>query len=588
MTALEIFGIISSMIGGLALFLFGMGTMSDYLGKMTGGVLNKVTGFITKNRFYAFLFGTALTSVVQSSSAVTVLTVGLVNAGIIQLGKVIGLIMGANLGTTATAWLLSLNALDGESLLMTLFKPSSFSPFLALVGIAMTMFARSEKRKTIGGALLGFAVMMIGMNMMGLAVSPLRSSPGLRSLLVRFSNPLLGFGFALLFTMLIQSSDATIGIVQAFALSVGIPFASAIPLICGAQVGTCITAIISSMGTSRNGKRAAFLNLFYNLLKTLPFMAVFYLLNAIFSFGFMQQSVGAIGIPLAHTSINLIGASIWLPLGNVIVALVDRVIPPSREEQEEQQNALKMLDPMLLKRPFFALSQTEQAVMILADTVREAFFTLTQHEDDPDSEARIRSLCKRSNEYREQIANYLTSISLQDLYHRNGPMLGLLQSCNTAFDRIGKVTLQILEQEKEALRTSDQLPDSMRLEKNVIGEAVKEILDTTCLGFQTKNPMLSTTVQLYREEVSQLNTRVNLRHIRNMHQSNENHELVTVLSDIIYAQERVIDCCDMVADALIRYGRMTGKKVSPTPVAVEERRRKIDALFKDKNDLLGL
>lgn len=588
MTALEIFGIIASMVGGLALFLFGMGTMSDYLGKMTGGLLNRVTGFITKNRFYAFLFGTALTAVVQSSSAVTVLAVGLVNAGIIQLGKVIGLVIGANLGTTATAWLLSLNALDGESLLMTLVKPSSFSPFLALVGIAMTMFSRSEKRKNIGGALLGFAVMMIGMNMMGQAVAPLRNGSGLKGMLVQFSNPLLGFGFALLFTMLIQSSDATIGIVQAFALSVGIPYASAIPLICGAQVGTCVTAIISSMGTSRNGKRTALLNLFYNLLKTLPFMTVFYLLNAVFHFDFMSQSVGAIGIPLAHTSINLIAAAIWLPLANVIVGLVNRTIPLSKEEQEEQQNTLKMLDPMLLKRPFFALSQTEQAIMILADTVREAFYALTQHDNDPDYEARVRALCKRSDEYRDQISSYLTSISLQDLHHRNGPMLALLHSCNTAFGRIGKVTLQILEQEKGALQTPDQLPQSMRLEKAVIGDAVNEIIDTTILGFQTKNPLLSTTVQLYREEISQLNTRVNLRHIQSMHRNGDDHGLVTALADTIYAEERVIDCCDIVADALIRYGRMTGHKVTPTPAEVEERRGKIEALFKDKNDLLGL
>ncbi len=588
MTALEIFEIVTSLIGGLALFLFGMGTMSDYLGKMTGGLLDKVTGFITKNRFSAFLFGTALTSVVQSSSAVTVLAVGLVNAGVIELGKVIGLIIGANLGTTATAWLLSLNALDGESLIVTLFKPSSFSPFLAIAGVAMQMFARSDKKKNIGGALLGFAVMMIGMNLMSQGVSPLRNAPALENMLLHFSNPLLGYGFAMLFTMLIQSSDATVGIVQAFALSVGLPFASALPLICGAQVGTCITAILSSMGTSRNGKRTAFMNLFYNLFKTLPFMAVFYLLHSLFHFDFMDKYVSAIGIPLAHTSINLIAVAIWLPLANVIVSLVKRIIPFSTEEQEEQKNRLTTLDPLLLKTPSFALGQAEQAILTLADTVRQAFSALLKKEDIPGYENDVKKLCKRSSEYQAQIDKYLTEIAMQELPDANGPTLALLHSANTAFGRIGFITLQIMEQSREMIQAMGQLPEAARREKDVIGEAIGEIIDTTIVSFQKKNPMLSTAVQLYREEITRMSTRLNLRHIQRMHQSEEEHGLSTLLAEAIYAEERTIDCCDIIADALLRYGAMTGANITPSPEDVQQRRAKIEKLFNDKYELLGL
>lgn len=588
MTAFEIIMVVTSMIGGLALFLFGMDTMSASLGKMTGGLLDKVTGFITKNRFCAFLFGAVLTAVVQSSSAITVLSVGLVNAGVIELGKAIGLIIGANLGTTATAWVLSLNALDGKSLLLTILKPSTFSPFLAIAGVGMAMFSRSEKNKNIGRAILGFAVMMIGMNMMSQGVAPLRNAPALKELLLHFSNPILGFGFAALFTMLIQSSDATIGIVQAFALSVGITYGSAIPLICGAQVGTCITAILSSMGASRNGKRTACLNLFYNLFKTLPILVVFYLLNSLFHFGFLQESVGAIGIPLVHTSINLIGAAIWLPAADVIVALTKRVIPFSKAEVEEQQNTLTILDPLVLATPSFALSQAEQAILMLADTVKQAFCALVYHKADPDHDAHITMLCNKSTEYQAQIDAFLTSIAQQDLHDENAPLLALLQSANTAFGRIGTITIQTMQKTRDMLQSFGPLPKSVLQEMDVICEANTELIEMTITGFQTKNPTLSTTTQLFREEITRMGTRVNLRHIQRMHQNEESHELSPLLVEAIYTEERVIDCCDIVSDALLRYGMQTGANVTQRPEEVQEKREKIERLFKDKYELLGL
>ena len=588
MSSIDVFLIVAALFGGLALFLFGMNTMSDSLGKMTGGFLDKVTGFITKNRFSAFLFGTGLTAVVQSSSAITVLSVGLVNAGIIALNKAIGLMIGANLGTTATAWILSLNALDGQSLFMTLLKPSSFSPFLAIIGTGLTMFSRSEKKKTVGSAILGFAVMMIGMNMMSQGVSPLRDVPALKDMLVGFSNPILGFGFALLFTLLIQSSDATIGIVQAFAITVGITYGSAIPLICGAHVGTCITAILSSLGASNNGKRTAFMNLYYNLFKTIPFMLVFYLLNAIFHFSFLDDSVGVIGIPFVHTLINLIAAAVWLPASNVLVSLAQRTIRLSKEELEEQENTLTMLDPLLMTNPSFALKQTDHAVSLLAETAGQAFYTLIHYKTEPDFESTLQSLCRKADTYQDQINGYLTQLSAQGIPEADAPEHTLLMNANTALGKIGAITKQILEGGGQIFRSEIKLPEESLTEMHVFAEAIYETLDITAIGFQRKDPTLSATVQLYREEITRMSTLVNLRHIESMHRKEADHSNSTLLTELLYTEERLIDCCDVVADALLKYAETKGDSKALHPADEETKRKQVRELFKDKYAMLGL
>lgn len=587
MTPIEIFLIVAALFGGLALFLFGMTTMGAALGKMTGGFLDKVSGFITKNRFSAFLFGAGLTAIVQSSSAITVLSVGLVNAGIIGLSKAIGLIIGANLGTTATAWVLSLNALDGQSFIMTLFKPSSFSPFLAIIGIALTMFAHSEKRKNVGYALLGFSVMMIGMNMMSQGVSPLRDVPALQNMLIGFSNPILGFGFALLFTMLIQSSDATIGILQAFAITIGIAYGSAIPLICGAHVGTCITALLSSMGATNNGKRTAVMNLYYNLLKTLPLLIIFYLLNGIFHFGFLNDSVGAVGIPLVHTLINVIGALVWMPAANVLVSLAQRTIKLSKEELEEQENRLAMLDPLLLANPSFALKQADTAVSLLAETTSGAFNTLSHYKTEPDFEETIRTLCRRSESYQDQINHYLTLLSAKGIRQADAPLHTLLLNANVAFSQIGSITKQILEEGKQIFRSEIPISEDSLTELRVFADAIYETIDITILGFQRKDPTLSSTVQLYREEITRLITLVNLRHIENMHRGNADHSNFSLLTDVLYAEERLIDCCDVVADAILKYAEAAGTN-KKQPADEDAKRTQIRRLFEDKYTMLGL
>ena len=401
MSAVSIFLIIATMVGGLALFMFGMNIMSKALSSLTGGALDNLLGIVTKNRFTAFLFGTCLTAIVQSSSTVSVLTVGLVNSGIIQLHQAVGLLIGGGLGSTATAWLLSLNALDGESLIMTIVKPSSFSPFLAIVGVAITMFAKKEKTVNIGYTLLGFAVMMIGMNLMSQGVAPLRELPAMQAALMSVSNPIVGFLVACGITVLIQSSDATVGMVQAIALSVCVTYGMAIPLICGAQVGTCVTAMISSLGTSNNGKRTALMNLYYALMKVIPFMILFYAADSIWHFSFLEGAVGGIGIPFCHSLINLFGAAIWIPFGGLIIFLANKTIPFSEEEKQAQENVLTMLDDNLLRNSSIALDQTDRAVGKLAATVGETMQLLLQY--DSDNEKKTRILLERVRQYRDQI-----------------------------------------------------------------------------------------------------------------------------------------------------------------------------------------
>ena len=582
MTTIEILMLISSMLGGLALFLSGMNTMSDSLASMTGGALDHLIDKVTRNRFLAFLFGAGLTALVQSASATTVLTVGLVNSGMIEFTKAIGLIIGANLGTTATAWLLSLNAIGGQSLLMTIIKPSFFSPFLAITGVVLTMFCRSKKKKDIGSALLGFSIMMIGMNLMSQAVAPLKEIPAITDLLVSFTNPVVGFLFACAFAMLVQSSDAVIGIVQAFALSVGITYGMAIPLICGAQVGTCITSLISSLGTSNNGKRTALLNLYYNLLKTIPFMVIFYLLNHFFSFGFLDQSVGGIGIPVFHTLINLFGTAVWLPLSNVIVRLAQKTIPLSEKEKQEQANTLTMLDENLLATPGLAIMQADKAVTLLSGTVSEAFLATTAMRQDPGMSDQAQILYERIRRYVEQINDYLTRISAREIGEEESATLALLMSGNTAFGRMGRVAERVLGMRYDIAGSASKITEQDRREIIIVDQAIHEVLQLTFRGYAARTPNVSRTIRFYTEEVMEIGDIVKKRFMQRFHEDGRQRSGSTLFTDICYAEEQLIDYCDMIADALIRYDRETGKTRQANTISDEQLRAQVHGIFRDK------
>lgn len=588
MSAVDILMVIASMAGGLALFMYGMNAMSKSLSTLTGGVLDKLLGVVTKNRFTAFLFGTTLTAVVQSSSAVSVLTVGLVNSGIILLEQAVGLLIGGGLGSTATAWMLSLNALDGESFIMTMIKPSTFAPFLALFGVAITLFVKKQKMNNIANAIVGFSVMMIGMNLMSQGVAPLKELPALKSALVSVSNPFIGFLVALAITMLIQSSDATIGIVQAFALSMGMTFGSAIPLICGAQVGTCITAMISSLGTSNNGKRTAIINLYYALLKVIPFMLLFYTVNAIWPLPLLEESVGGIGIPFCHTAINIFGALIWIPFGRFIVFLAKKTIPLSEEERLAQKNVLTMLDKNLLSNTAIALDQTDRAVCKLGNTVEEAMRLLLAFNLDDKDKTQI--LLNRIKQYRNQLDNYITKLSANVNDTKEAAYILLLTNATTAFGEIGAISEAILNYSSKLveLESSDMIRDTDRKEAIVLGESISEIIELTVMGYEKKNVRLSETIQNYREEIMRITDFIKERHYKRMHGEGGRLTTTTIVADICYTQERLVDYCDIIADSMIKYKKaVEGHKTQTVENALETKQR-IHTLFQDKYAMINI
>ena len=448
--------------------------------------------------------------------------------------------------------------------------------------------AYREIKKTVGTAILGFAVMMIGMNLMSQGVSPLKEVPALQNMLVSFSAPVLGFLFAAAFTMLLQSSDATIGILQAFALSMGVTYGMAVPLVCGAQAGTCITAILASLGGSNNARRTALLNLFYNLFKVIPFMLIFYLLNGALHFSFLESGVGSIGIPLFHSLLNLAAAAVWLPLADVIVKLAKRAVPYSAEEKEEQANVLTMLDPILLSNPGFALDQADKAVLALGEAAGEAFTVLSHLKKGPEIAEKVRILCKRTDTFREQIDRYLAEISMKHLQEKEAARLSLLLCANAAFGKIGTITGRVMDKSREYSGSEDLFSEAEQMEANMFASAINEIVAFTITGFESKNPALSNMIQIYREAITEMNAMVTIRHIRRVHQKEGKTVYSTIFTDICYAEERLIDCCDSIADALIEYAGATGNESGIPQAADAEKRKRIKQLFLDKYDILHL
>ena len=419
MDSLELFTLIAGLVGGLAMFLYGMNVMSGGLTKAAGGKLESVLAKVTEHPVIAYLFGVGVTALVQSSSASTVMVVGLVNSGIMTLKQAVNVILGANLGTTFTAWLLSLNAISSDNFFINLLKPKSFTPFLALIGIGLYMFSKSEKKRNIGTILLGFSVLMFGMSTMSDAVSPLKDVDEFKALLTTFSNPIIGFLVGILFTMLIQSSAGTIGVLQALSLSVKVKHSVAIPVVVGAEVGTCITAILSSFGANKNGKRTALMHLYFNIIKASLFMIIFYSLNAIIHFDFMDEKIGMAGIAGIHTLINLIGTPLMLPFSSVLVTLALKTIPIDEKEKKEQEEiqGIRTLDPLFLSNPPFALEQARQAAVTMAkitkDSLEKAMGLVSEYDEEIAGE--VEYMERQVDKYEDELGTYLMKINSHHL-----------------------------------------------------------------------------------------------------------------------------------------------------------------------------
>lgn len=556
MDSIAIFTLIAGLIGGLALFLYGMNIMSGGLTKASGGKLESILARITKNRWLAYLFGVGVTAVVQSSSASTVMVVGLVNSGIMKLTEAVNVILGANLGTTFTAWLLSLNAISSDNFFINLFKPMSFTPFLALAGIALLMFTKADKRKNLGIILLGFSILIFGMNMMSNAVTPLRSSPEFQSFLTAFENPLIGLLIGVLFTMVIQSSAGTIAVIQALSSTIFISYGMAIPVVIGAEVGTCITAIISSLGANKNGKRTALMHLYFNIIKAAAFMIIFYSLNMALHFSFLEQQASMVGIAFIHTAVNLVATPLMVPFSGILVKLALKTIPIDEKEREEQEEERRVaaLDARFLSTPAFALQQAKIAANDMADLSRDALekamgLFVNYDADAAEEVARIEN---RVDRYEDQLGTYLVRLSSADLNQSDSHELSIILHCITDFERISDHAYNLMLNARSMNEDDKHFSAKAQEEVRIFSDAVREIVDMSVKVFQNEDLVLAQSVEPLEEVIDGLHMEVRRRHIRRLRKGKCTIDLGFVLNDLGTDYERIADHCSNIAVCLLQ------------------------------------
>lgn len=545
---MDIFGVLT-LIGGLALFLYGMNVMGAGLEKMSGGRLERVLESLTSNPIKAVLLGAGVTAVIQSSSATTVMVVGFVNSGIMKLSQAIGIIMGANVGTTITAWLLSLTGIEGGSFFVQMLKPSSFSPILAMIGIIFIMSGKSDKKRDIGEILLGFTVLMFGMDAMSGAVKPLADVPEFTNLLTMFQNPILGVIAGALLTAIIQSSSASVGILQALSVTGGFTFGSAIPIIMGQNIGTCVTAMISAIGANKGAKRTAFVHLYFNLIGTIIFLVLFYAGNAIFSFPFTNDVVGAADIALVHSIFNIFTTVILLPFTKTLERLAYLTIPKTEDEKKTADDVFVILDERFLSSPAFAIEQCRSLVSQMAEMTKESFLEAMSVLTDY-SEEKVADVIDKENRvdtYDDKISAYLTRLSSENLSYSDSLRVTSLLHCITDFERISDHAINVVECAQQMNKDDLEFSKKGKEEMLLYGKAIEDILSRTTAAFVQNDQALAHTVEPLEEVIDELNKDVKKHHMKRLRKGKCTMELGLVLSDLAMNYERVADHCSNIA-----------------------------------------
>lgn len=553
---MDIFSVLT-MVGGLALFLYGMEMLGDGLKKASGGKLEMILEKLTSNKLMAVLLGAGVTAVIQSSSATTVMVVGFVNSGIMKLSRAVGVILGANVGTTITAWILSLAEIQGTTLFFKFLKPTSFSPILAIIGVFILMVSKSEKKKSVATIMVGFAILMFGMDTMSTAVEPLADMPEFANILLMFSNPVLGMLVGLILTAIIQSSSASIGILQALCVTGAVSFSSAIPIIMGQNVGTCVTALISCAGASRNAKRAALVHLYYNLIITISFMVIFYTLESFISFDFMGEAASAVSIAVIHTVFNIVAVIVTFPFTKILEKLVYMTLPvlPSEENTPEASKAeIQILDSRFLDRPRFALEQCKNAALDMADYAREGLFLSMQLIDKYDKKTaeEVIRLENLVDHYEDELGAYLVKLSSRHLSEKDSQELSVLLHCIGDFERISDHALNIMESAKEMYDKELSFSKKAQEELAIFTSAVKDIINTSIQTFKDEDLKLAAMVEPMEEVIDTLNAEVKKRHIKRLRKGKCTIEMGFVLSDITTNYERVSDHCSNIALCLLQ------------------------------------
>lgn len=545
---------ILNLLGGIALFLFGMHTLSASLEKLAGGKLETWLEKATSKPIKGVVLGAIITAVIQSSAATTVMIIGFVNSGLMKLSQAIGVIMGANIGTTATSWLLSLQSISGSDgfSFLNILKPTTFTPVLAVIGVILIMFTKSDKKKTIGMILAGFAVLMFGMNSMSSATAGLAENETFCNILMMFSNPVLGVIAGAVLTAVLQSSSASIGILQSIAISTGkVTYSVALPLLLGQNIGSCVTALISSVGANKPAKRVAFVHLYFNVIGTVVFLSIFYLLNAFISMPFMEESLNAVGIAVIHTGFNVLATALFLPFTKQLEKLACLTV---RDDSNDEKLTPMLLDERLLKTPSVAIEQCRNVCIRMArltqETLKMSMEVVTTY--DAKKCAEVIDNENAIDIFEDKIGSYILKISSKDLSENDSKIVSSMLHTIGDLERISDHAVNIVEAAEEMHSKKIKFSPQALRELPVIINAVSEILDMSINAFVNNDVNLAKNVEPLEDVIDQLRSDLKTRHIERLRNGKCTIELGFILQDLLTNFERVSDHCSNIAVYLIQ------------------------------------
>ena len=542
-----------TLLGGLAFFIYGMNQMSHSLEKIAGERMESIINKMTQNRFLGLLMGCVITIAIQSSSAVTVMLVGLVNSGLMNIGNTVGVIMGSNIGTTVTAWIMSLIGISSENVFVRMMKPESFSPVLAFIGIGLMMLSKQAKRKDVGNSFLGFAILMYGMMLMSSSVEPLADSPAFSSILTSFKNPLLGVLTGLVVTAIIQSSAASIGMLQALSMTGGITFGMAIPIIMGQNIGTCATAILSSIGVNRNAKRVAVIHVSFNVIGTAFFMILYFALHAIFDFAFVERSINPMGIALCHSIFNIATTLLLLPFSKMLVYIATKAI------KTEPEPEIAFLDERLFETPSIAVAECDKLSVEMAHITRESVLNAVGNlfgykQETADA---VQKLEEDVDIYEDRLGSYLVKLYGRELSVGDNQNVSKMLHVIGNFERISDHALNLTESAKEIHEKGIIMSGQAQKELDDLGRAVSEILDLAVTAYENVDPALARKVEPLEQVIDLMTEENRLRHIERLKTGECTIERGFVQADILTNYERISDHCSNIAVAVLELGAET-------------------------------
>ncbi|MCR4833997.1 MAG: Na/Pi cotransporter family protein [Butyrivibrio sp.] len=549
---MDIFSVLN-MIGGLSLFLYGMSVMGNGLSKMAGGKLEIILEKLTTKRIFAVLLGAGVTAVIQSSSATTVMVVGFVNSGIMKLSQAVGIIMGANIGTTITSWMLSLTGIEGSTIWLKLLKPSSFSPVLAAIGIIFMMTSKDEsKKKDAGGILLGFAILMFGMEAMSGAVSGLADDPSFSKMMTAFSNPILGMIVGAALTAIIQSSSASVGILQALCATGAVHYSVALPIIMGQNIGTCVTSIISAIGANKNARRAAMIHLYFNLIGTIVFMIAFYFINAFVNFAFLSESANAAGIALIHSLFNIGAVICWYPFSDGLVKLAEITISGDDKKEKVEEETVS-IDERFIERPAFAMEVCRTKSREMAELAQKAIKLATETllDYNPDTIEEVIRLEALVDQYEDMLGAYLVKLSSKNISVEDSLSMSVILHSISDFERISDHALNLAQSSKKINKKELSFSKSARREIVAICNAVNDICSLAVSGFCNDDSEKASHVEPLEEVIDTLTKTIKKNHINRLKKGKCGVEMGFILEDILTDLERVSDHCSNIALELI-------------------------------------